>query len=146
MKETIAAEARLDDCLVDFGRWRNRLKGQWIAGSILVGIALGLPGYMLARWVQFAVWNLNWLWLSAAIGVGIPFLVMVSIGAAMAQQAVSARTPAAIRRIAARHQVEEGQLTELADLVGSLDSTANLVGGVVNELMNSGIERRRNPS
>ena len=134
MEETIATEARLDDGMVAFGRWRSRLKGMWITGGIILGAALILPGFLIATELQFAFGEVAWLWLSVVGGV-VPFLVMSSIGSTVARQAVRTRTPSAIARIAAQYHVDEEKLTELANLAGSLDSKTGIIGGIARQIL-----------
>jgi hypothetical protein len=111
-----AADDRLDDAVSDFAAWRRRLKSLGVALSIVLGMVASVPGFLLATEIQYAAWGYAFIIISIPGGVVACILVMV-IGAAFSRRLVRARTPAAIQSIAARHEIDQKKLAEIAELV-----------------------------
>lgn len=110
------AEDRLDDAITDFASWRRRLKSFWVAVSIVLGIGAAIPGFGWATDIQLALWKVAFVIISVPGAVVVCILVVI-IGAMLSRLFVRARTPAAVQRIAARHEIDPSQLSEIAELV-----------------------------
>ena len=110
------AEDRVGGAVADFATWRHRLKTLGAAVSIVLGIVAGVPGFLIATDIQLAAWGYAFLLLSIPGGVLAGILVLI-LGAALSRQWVRARTPAAVQRIAARHEIDREKLADIASLV-----------------------------
>lgn len=110
------AEDRLDDAVTDFASWRRRLKSFWAAVSIVLGIGAAIPGFGWATDIQLALWKVAFVIISVP-GAVVVCIFVVIIGALLSRLFVRARTPAAVQRIAARHEIDPSQLSEIAELV-----------------------------
>ncbi len=112
-----AAEDRLDDAVSDFAAWRKRSKSLGVAVSIVLGMVAAVPGFSVTTDIQDRMNNgVAFLFISITGALVACVLVMI-IAAALSRRLVRAQTPAAVQKIAARHEIEPKKLTEIAELV-----------------------------
>lgn len=109
--------ANEDTAFIELGRRRSRLHVLILTPFVIVGVLSGVPGYMLAREIQFAIWQVSWVLLSGLVGFVVPAVVFSAIGQAIARRMVRVRTRAWIGELAERHGVARDKLEQIAGMI-----------------------------
>ena len=90
----------------------SRLRRTILFPSIVAGLAASVVGYMLAREVQFALFQAQMPWLSGVIGGIPPFTASLRIAQKLGDAAVSKRAPAWVDEQLRLHNLPPGVLDE----------------------------------
>ena len=103
-RELIAAEA--------LGKRRSRLETRFILIAVLIGFAVGVPGYFFVQELQLRLVGLA-LGYGSALGFFGPAAVMAALGLRLARRTIRRRTPGWIEELERTYQVPRARLEEL---------------------------------
>jgi len=106
--------------LQDLGQRRTRLRTRILFVFLIAGAALGVPGYVVMREIQFALAGFAFFRLSA-VGFAAPIFATGAVGLAVARRVVRARTGAWLDELARQYQVKRERLAEVTELVDAAE-------------------------
>lgn len=116
-RETDESSDREGLALIDLGQRRTRLRSRILFVFLIAGAALGVPGYMIVREIQFAMAGVAFPKLSAAIGFFVPFAGCGAAGLAVARRMLRLRMNAWLDDVSRHYKVKRERLTEVTDLL-----------------------------
>lgn len=116
MPDVLGAAERLNEAVVQLGKWRVALRTRVLLVFATIGVTLAPFGYMVVQDFQFEhMEGSAWIYVNV-LGCAAPFLALLFLGRAVARELVFKRTPAVTAKLAADYDISAAELAEIAAL------------------------------